>query len=162
MTQTKNNVELIKTLTNNLRTSHAHATLDKALRGLPEDLRGSVPKGLPYSVWQLVEHIRITQWDMVMFCIDASHTSPPWPEGYWPEESAPASDKVWKESLKKIDTDLEAFIHYLQRPDADLFTPLAHGEGQTLLQEALQIIDHNSYHTAEIIIVRRALGAWKG
>jgi hypothetical protein len=161
MTQIKNNVELIKTLVDNLRTSHAHATLDHALRGLPEDLRGAVPKGLPYSIWQLVEHIRIAQWDMVMFCIDGSHTSPTWPESYWPEESAPASDKVWKESLKKIETDRETFIHYLQRPDADLFTPLAHGEGQTLFQEALQIIDHNSYHTAEIIVARRVLGAWK-
>lgn len=149
------------TLIENLKTSHAHATLDKALRGLPEDLRGVVPKGLPYSIWQLVEHIRITQWDMVMFSIDASHVSPPWPEGYWPENSAPASGEVWKESLRKIGADRDTFIRLLERPDTDLFTPFAHGEGQTLLQEALQIIDHNAYHVAEIVVVRRMLGAWK-
>ncbi|TDX02371.1 DinB family protein [Dinghuibacter silviterrae] len=160
MAMEKHNEELIKTLARNLRTSHAHITLDRALRGLPEDLRGKVPPGFPYSVWQLVEHIRIAQWDMVMFAIDPSHESPDWPEGYWPSESIPVSGEVWKESLRKIDADREAFIHFLERPGTDLFTPLAHGEGQTLLQEALQIIDHNSYHVAEIVTVRRALGAW--
>ena len=162
MTEKKYNAELTKELISSLRGSHAHVTLDRALKGLPDDLRGVVPQGLPYSVWQLVEHIRITQWDMVMFSIDASHESPPWPEGYWPEDSTPESDHVWKESLKKIAEDREAFIRFLESPDADLFTPFSHGEGQTLLREAIQLIDHNGYHIAEIVTVRRLLGAWKG
>lgn len=162
MSETKNNAELTKSLVDNLRTSHAHATLEKALRGLPEDDRGLVHKGLPYSIWQLVEHLRITQWDMVMFSIDSSHVSPSWPEGYWPARPAPASDKIWKESLKRIEEDRDTFIRHLEKPDADLFTPFRHGDGQTLLQEALQIIDHNAYHVAEIIVLRRLLGNWKG
>jgi hypothetical protein len=162
MKEQKYNPELTKTLAAGLQGSHAHVTLEKALQGLPEEMRGEVPNGLPYSVWQLVEHIRIAQWDMVMFSLDASHESPPWPEGYWPEDSKPASDQVWKESLKKINEDKEAFIRHLESPEADLFTPFTHGEGQTLFGEAIQIIDHNSYHAAEIVAVRRLLKAWKG
>jgi uncharacterized damage-inducible protein DinB len=161
MTKEINNDELIKTLARNLRASNAHITLDRALQGLPEDLRGKVPHGFPYSIWQLVEHIRIAQWDMIFFSMDASHESPDWPKGYWTTDHAPASGAAWKESLGNIDAEREAFIRFIEQPGTDLFTPLPHGEGQTLLQEALQIIDHNSYHVAEIVAIRRALGAWK-
>jgi hypothetical protein len=110
----------------------------------------------------MVEHIRITQWDMVMFSIDPSHVSPSWPDGYWPAKLQPVPDRVWKESLKRIEDDREMFIRHLEKPESDLVSPFHHGEGQTLLQEAVQIIDHNAYHTAEIIVLRRLLGNWKG
>lgn len=161
MKQEDHTAALIKTLSEGLTKGHAHATLEDALKGLPTDLRGVVPKDLPYSIWQLVEHIRITQWDIVEFSTNPDHESPEWPEGYWPKEHAPHSEKAWTESLHKIEADRETFIKALKKPDADLYTPFPHGDGQNLLREAILLIDHTSYHVAEIIVLRRLLGAWK-
>jgi hypothetical protein len=136
----------------------AHATLEHALDKLPDELRGVKPDGLPYSIWQLLEHIRIAQWDMVQFCIDAKHESPKWPEEYWPEESSPEDDKAWNKSIKQINDDLDEFIKLLKKED--IYKTIPHGSGQNILREALQIADHNSYHTAEIIALRRMLKAW--
>lgn len=160
MTQQEHKTSLIRTLSEGLTKGHAHATLEQALKGLPADLRGVVPKGLPYSIWQLVEHIRITQWDIVEFSINPDHVSPDWPEGYWPKEHEPKSEKAWTDSLHKINSDRETFVDLLRKDDVDLYTPFPHGDGQTLLREAILLIDHNSYHVAEIIILRRLLGAW--
>ncbi|MBW8687463.1 DinB family protein [Chitinophaga rhizophila] len=153
--------EVIKTLEQLLTKGNAHATFDDAVKDLPADKRGIVPEGVPYSIWQLVEHIRITQWDILEFSRDAKHTSPQWPEGYWPKETAPADDATWKNSLAQIKSDLQEFIALLKAPDADLYTPFAHGDGQHLFREALLIADHTSYHTGEIIVIRRLLKAWK-
>jgi hypothetical protein len=146
--------ELIKLL----RGGNAHADLRDALNKLPAKLRGVKPDGLPYSIWQLVEHIRIAQWDMVQFCIDADHKSPKWPDEYWPDESNPESDEAWDKSIQQINDDLGEFIKLLK--EGDIYKKLPHGTGQSILLEALQIADHTSYHTGEIIALRRMLKAW--
>jgi uncharacterized damage-inducible protein DinB len=155
------NKELVKTLEQFLTGGHAHATFDDAVKQLPAELRGVVPEGMPYSIWQLVEHIRITQWDILEFSRDANHQSPSWPDEYWPKETEPANEAAWKKCLAQIKSDLKEFIDLLKDPKADLYAPFPHGDGQHLLREALLIADHTSYHTGEIIVLRRLLGAWK-
>jgi len=147
--------ELIKLLNG----GSAHASLDDALDGLPAQLRGVKPDNLPYSIWQLVEHIRIAQWDMLKFSEHEKHESPEWPEGYWVKDVAPKDDAEWESSLKQIKDELNEFIGLLQ--SGDIYKAIPHGDGQSILREALQIADHNAYHTAEIIVIRRMLGDWK-
>ena len=156
-----NGDELVMHLVSHLKGGHAHATIEQALDGLPEHLRGVAVAGLPYSIWQLVYHIRIAQWDILEFSKNAKHKSPKWPEEYWPKEKEPRSSKVWNETVKQIIDNRDEFIALLEDKDANLYTPFPHGQGQNLLKEALLILDHNGYHTAEIIMVRRLLGAWK-
>lgn len=146
--------ELIKLL----KGGGAHATLKDALDKLPPELRGVRPEGLPYSIWQLTEHIRIAQWDMLEFCKDAKHQSPKWPEEYWPKEASPRNDEAWDNSIAQINKDLNEFIALLNKED--IYKKIPHGEGQTILRETLQIADHNAYHIAEIIVIRRVLKAW--
>jgi hypothetical protein len=150
---------LIREIIKFLQDGGAHASLDDALSGLPAALRGKKPDNLPYSIWQLVEHIRIAQWDMLEFCKDANHKSLKWPEEYWPKETSPANDSAWENSITQINADLEEFIQLLN--SANIYQKLPHGQGQSILREALQIGDHNAYHIAEIIMIRRLLGAWK-
>lgn len=153
------NKELVAQLSKLLLGGNAHATLKDALADLPAELRGVKPDNLPYSIWQLIEHIRIAQWDMLNFCIDPNHKSPKWPEEYWPKETAPASESAWEDAVNKINSDRDEFISVIEK--GDLYEPIAGGNGQTILLEALQVADHNSYHVAEIILLRRLLGAWK-
>ncbi|RXK86128.1 DinB family protein [Filimonas effusa] len=155
--QQKNLVSVLKEM---LKGGHAHVTFEQAVDKLPAALRGVVPEGLPYSIWQLVEHIRITQWDILEFSRDPAHKSPAWPDEYWPTETAPSDETAWKRTLNDIASDTKAFIALLESPDADLYTPFSHGDGQNLLREAILIVDHTSYHTGEIILLRRMLGAW--
>ena len=146
--------ELIKLLNG----GSAHAGLADALDKLPARLRSKKPDDLPYSIWQLVEHIRIAQWDMLQFCIDPKHQSPKWPEGYWPDETEPANEQAWKASIEQIEADLNKFITLLKKED--IYKKIPGGTGQSILMEALQIADHNAYHIAEIIVIRRLLKAW--
>jgi uncharacterized damage-inducible protein DinB len=139
----------------------AHVSLDEALQDIPFDLLGSVAHGLPYSLWQLMEHIRITQWDMLEFSRDHHHKSPKWPDGYWVKERKPATAADWKKSMEQIVSDRKAFIDLLKRSEEEIYTPFPHGDGQSLFREALQLADHDSYHTGEIIVLRRLLGNWK-
>jgi len=125
-------------------------------------LRGQVPERLPYSAWQLLEHIRIALWDMVEFSRDTKHKSPKWPEGYWPETAAPPSSKAWDNSVKAIKQNLEDLRQLVNDPSRELFKPLPGGNGQTLLREVLLSADHNAYHLGQLVLVRRALGAWPG
>ena len=150
---------LIDELIKLLQGGSAHVGFKDAIEGLPPDLRNAKPDGLPYSIWQLVEHIRIAQWDMLQFCIDADHQSPKWPDGYWPKETGPQNEQAWNNALQQINTDLQKFIDLLKQ--GDIYTKFDHGNGQTILREALQIADHNAYHIAEIIVIRRLLKAWK-
>lgn len=137
----------------------AHATLKDALAGLPKELRGVKPHNLPYSIWQLAEHIRIAQWDMLEFSKDGSHQSPKWPDDYWPKEAEPKDDAAWDNTVNKINADRAEFINLLKSDD--IYKKIPHGDGQSILREALQVADHNAYHTSEIILLRRLLGAWK-
>lgn len=152
-----NNV-LINELEKLLRGGGAHVGLDDVVKDIPFDMLGKRPHGLPYSIWQLVEHIRIAQWDMLEFSKDGLHQSPKWPEEYWPTEAAPESEDQWKESIKSINDDLESFVELIGKND--LYEPIPHGNGQSVLREALQIADHTAYHLAEIVILRRLLGIW--
>jgi hypothetical protein len=152
---------LIDTLVDLLEKGNAHASFEDAVADMPLDQLTVTPAGLPYNVWQLTEHIRIAQWDIVEFCNDPSHVSPKWPDEYWVGGSQKVSEEAWQASLAQIRKDRERFIALIKDPESDLFTRLPQGSGQTLLKEALLIADHNAYHVGEIIIVRRLLGNWK-
>jgi hypothetical protein len=154
-----NNKILVNELTKLLIGGNAHVSFEDAIKGLPENLRGIKPDKLPYSIWQLVEHIRIAQWDMLRFCMDPNHQSPKWPDEYWPSETAPADDSAWNDSIEQISNDRDEFIGILEH--SDVYSQIPGASGQTILLEALQIADHTSYHVAEIIAIRRLLDAWK-
>jgi len=140
--------------------NEAHADFHAAVDGFPVKLRGRVPAGFPYSAWQLLEHIRLALWDILEFSRNAHHKSPKWPEGYWPKTTAPPSAEAWNKSVKAIDQHLDTMRKLVTDPSRDLFAPLPHGSGQTLLREALLVADHNAYHVGQLVLVRRALGAW--
>lgn len=147
-----------------LEGGQAHATFDDAVTGFPESLRGVVPEGLPYSAWQILEHLRIAQCDILDFSRnrDGSYRELAWPEAYWPTSAMPPSRDAWEQSITQIRQDRSAFEKLLaDADDAALVTPFAWGEGQSLLREAMLIADHAAYHVGEIIVMRRLLGAWK-
>lgn len=145
-----------------LRGGQAHVTFDDAVKDFPVAQRGAVPQGLPHSAWQIVEHIRITQRDILDFSAPPTGGYQPmeWPAGYWPESAEPPSEKAWDESIKAVRKDLEAFEGLITRPGADLYKPFRWGDGQNLLREALLIADHTSYHLGELVVLRRLLGIW--
>lgn len=138
----------------------AHVDFDSAVEGFSAPLRGRRVPGVPYTAWSLLEHMRIAQWDMLEFSRNPKHVSPPFPQGYWPAEDAPPDEEAWKRSLKSFRADLAAMCALVEDPASDLFTPFAHGEGQTLLSEALQLADHNAYHIGQLVLLLRFLGAW--
>lgn len=140
----------------------AHVDFPGAVNDFPPELHGRVPEGFPYSAWQLLEHIRITSWDIVEFSRDASHKSPEWPEDYWPKTAAPPDSQAWAKSVQAIQGHLEDMRKVISDPNRDLLGPLPHGSGQSLFREAVLIIDHNAYHIGQLVLVRKALGAWKG
>ena len=144
-----------------LRGGNAHAEFDQAVGGLPAELRGAKPPKLPYSVWRLLEHMRIAQWDILEFSRNPKHVSPEWTDGYWPQGDAPPDDAAWDRSIKAFRADLKAVEELVTDPSTDLFARIPHGDGQTILREALLVADHNAYHLGQIVAVRRMLGAWK-
>jgi hypothetical protein len=150
---------IIDELVKLLKSGGAHLSFQEAVNDLPAEIRGIKPENMPYSIWQLVEHIRIAQWDMLQFCINESHQSPKWPDEYWVREAEPKNDGAWNKSIIQINNDLEEFIEVLKKED--IYKELSHGNGQNILREALQIADHTSYHSGEIIAIRRMLKAWK-
>lgn len=137
----------------------AHVKFDDAIRDIPEKLRGKKPDGLPHSAWMLLEHLRIAQWDILEFSRNSKHESPKWPEGYWP--GSDADDTAWNRSIREFRRDLKSVQDLVADPKTDLYAPLPWGSGQTILREALLVADHNAYHVAQIVDVRRLLGAWK-
>ncbi len=161
-TPTDLDTELRKQLIALLEGGQAHATFDEAVRDFPSELRGTIPEGLPYSAWQIVEHIRIAQRDILDFSAPPSggYHGLKWPEQYWPKESAPPTPHAWDHSISAIHADREAFRKLLEKPTADLAKPFRWGQGQNLLREAILIGDHNGYHTGELIVLRRLLGCW--
>ncbi|MBZ5699672.1 MAG: DinB family protein [Acidobacteriia bacterium] len=139
----------------------AHLDWKAAFAGIPPKLQGIRPEGLPHSAWELLEHMRIAQWDILEFSRDPKHVSPDWPAGYWPESPEPPSTKAWGKSLKTFARDLAAMKRLVVNPQTDLFARIPHGTGQTILREALLVADHNAYHLGQVIVLRRLLGAWK-
>jgi hypothetical protein len=138
----------------------AHTSFDKAVAGIAPRLRGVKPPGAPHTAWQLVEHMRIAQWDILEFSRNPAHVSPEWPGGYWPESEAPPSAKAWEKSLKDFRADLKAMEELVKDPATDLYARIPHGDGQTILREALLVADHNAYHLGALVLLRRMLGVW--
>jgi hypothetical protein len=154
--------ELHKELVALLKGGNAHAGFDEVTKDFPAEKRGVKPAGLPYSAWQLLEHIRIAQHDILRFSknYDGQYESPKWPEGYWPKSPDPPNEKAWSETIRQIKADQKEFEELLADPQSSLEQPFPWGEGQNLLREALLIADHNAYHLGEIVAVRRILGIW--
>lgn len=144
-----------------LEESEAHAGFDDAVKDMPFEAQGKIPKGAEHSPWQLLEHLRIAQWDILQFAIDPKHKSPEFPKGYWPRKPEPPDAKAWKKSSEAFRADLKGFRELLSNDSNDLFAKIPHGEGQTLLRQALLAADHNAYHLGQLIQARRLLGAWK-
>jgi uncharacterized damage-inducible protein DinB len=140
----------------------AHATFDAAVDGIPADARGKQPAGLPYSPWQLVEHLRITQRDILDFCRPEGYEELSWPDDYWPEDAAPPSTDAWERSIAAYRDDREALKRITADPATDLFARIPHGSGQTYLREVLLAADHAAYHVGQLVAVRRLLGIWPG
>jgi len=159
--QTQN--ELRKQLVALLDGGQAHATFDDAVKDFPIELRGVVPERLPYSAWQLLEHLRIAQKDILDFSAPPSggYQHLRWPEDYWPRHAAPPSSDAWDHSVAAIKSDLERFKALILKPEAEIEKPFRWGTGQNLLREALLIADHAAYHIGELIVLRRLLDAWK-
>ena len=139
----------------------SHVDWIKAVSGIPEKKRGVRPKGAGHSAWELLEHMRIAQWDILEFSRDPKHVSPDWPAGYWPESPEPLNTKAWKKSLKTFARDLASMKKLVVNPKTNLFARIPHGTGQTILREVLLVADHNAYHLGQVIVLRRLLGAWK-
>jgi hypothetical protein len=158
---TKNDTALREHLVNLLTGGHAHATFEQAVKGMPAELRGKTPKGAEHSAWQLLEHLRIAQADILEFSRNAKHESPKWPEGYWPREKAPADEKAWNKSVRAFKKDLKKICSLVQDEKTDLFAKIPHGDGQTILREAVLAADHNAYHVGQLVLLRRLLGAWE-
>jgi len=144
-----------------LRGRNAHADFDAVVADFPSRLRGVKPPGAPHTAWQLLEHMRTAQSDILEFSRDAKHKSPPWPEGYWPKTEAPPNAASWNNSLRSLRADLKAMAKLVADKKTDLFAKIPHGSGQTILREALLIADHNSYHLGQMVLLRRLLGTWK-
>lgn len=143
-----------------LKGGGAHVQFMDALEGFPETKRGAFVSDLPHTGWQLLEHVRIAQWDILEFSRDAKHVSPGFPEGYWPKTPGPPDDAAWAKSVYAFQRDLQEMIKLVKNPKTDLYAKIPHGEGQTILREALVLADHNSYHLGQLVDLRRALGAW--
>ena len=143
-----------------LRGGHAHLDFQAAIADLPTALRGTKPAGLPHTPWRLLEHMRIAQWDILRFSVDPHHVSPEFPSGYWPEGDSPPDDGAWDRSVTAFLADHKAMMDLVADPATDLFARIAHGDGQTILREALLVADHNAYHLGQLVTVRRLLGAW--
>lgn len=139
----------------------AHVNFDRAIEGLPATLRGVKPEGLPYSIWQLVEHLRIVQYDILDFCINAGYEEHAFPDDYWPKTVEPPSAEAWDDSLAELRRDREALAALAGDPKLDLFAKIPHGSGQTYLREFVLVADHTAYHVGEIVAIRRMLGAWR-
>ncbi len=138
----------------------AHVKFDEVVAGIPPKLRGQKPAGLPHSLWMLLEHLRIAQWDILEFSRNPNHVSPKWPEGYWPRTATPPNAAAWNASVKKFRRDLNATRSLVKNPKTDLFARIPWGDGQTILREALLVADHNAYHLGQMLDARRLLGAW--
>ena len=137
----------------------AHLTFDEAVRDFPVESRGQKAKGAAHTAWQLLEHMRIAQWDILEFSRNSKHVSPEFPSGYWPKSEAPPNDAAWDLSMKSFRKDLNAMQNLVEDPSTDLFARIPHGDGQTILREALLVADHNSYHLGQFVLVRQLLGA---
>ena len=143
-----------------LKGGSAHVHFEDAVNEFPVQQRGTFAPGLPHTGWQLLEHARIAQWDILEFSRNPKHVSPGFPDGYWPKTPAPPSDAEWQKSVQTFHRDLQEMIELVKSPRTDLYAKIPHGDGQTVLREALVLADHNAYHLGQLVDLRRALGSW--
>ena len=139
----------------------AHVGFDAAVEGLPPPLRGVRPEGFPHSAWQLLEHIRLAQRDILEFCTDSAYRERAWPDDYWPAAPEPPTPEAWDESVAGLVRDRELLGQLAADPDLDLFARVPHGSGQSYLREILLVADHGAYHVGQLVALRRMLGAWR-
>jgi hypothetical protein len=137
-----------------------HLHFDQAIDSIPPELRGKAVPPVPHTPWRLLEHMRIAQWDILEFSRNPRHVSPAWSAGYWPTGDVPPDDEAWDRSVARFRADLQAMKDLVADPGTDLFARIPHGDGQTILREALLVADHNSYHLGQLVVVRRQLGCW--
>lgn len=142
-----------------LHGGNAHATFDEVIDSFPVRHIGVRPSGMAHSAWELLEHLRLAQSDILKFSLSSAYVEPHWPDDYWPRQSAPPAPDHWKESVEAFRADLAAFEELLNDPARDLYEPFPWGSGQTLLREALVLADHNAWHLGQLMLVRRALKA---
>jgi hypothetical protein len=155
---TNDNQALRKHLLAMLRKNHAHLSFDDAVADWPAKLRGVKPPGVPYTAWQLLEHLRIALWDILEFSRNAKHVSPKFPKGYWPAEEVPPSADAWDKSIAAYRTHQEEVIKLAEDSATDLFARIPWGTGQTILREVLVVADHAAYHIGQLVLLRRMLG----
>ena len=137
---------------------NAHASFDAAVKNFPADLRGTRPYDLPHSAYQLIEHLRIAQWDIVEYALNPKHKSPDFPDGYWPKSAAPPDAKALDKSIASFRADRKKLIATLEK--CDILAPIPHANNQSLASKTILLIDHNSYHLGQLILLRRLLNAW--
>jgi hypothetical protein len=138
-----------------------HASVESAAKNLAPALRGERPTGYPHSPWELIEHIRITQSDLLDFCQNPDYVEElEWPRDYWPASPKPPSSDAWDNSIAGYKRDREAFARFTTETDLDLTAKIPRGKGQTYLRTILLAVDHASYHVGQLVGVRRLLGAW--
>jgi uncharacterized damage-inducible protein DinB len=147
-------------ITRLLNWGDAHVSFDTAVADIPPDLRGKVPQNLPYSAWQLVEHLRIAQHDILDFCLNPNYEEMKWPDDYWPESAAPPSQAAWNDSLRRFKEDRTSLQQLAADERFDLEARIPHGSGQTYLRELVLVADHTAYHVGQLVLVRRLLGNW--
>jgi hypothetical protein len=156
-----NDASLRQHLVDLLALGEAHVPFEKAVKDVPAALRGKKSKGADHTLWQLLEHLRIAQWDILDFSRNPKYKERPWPSGYWPATHAPPDDKAWNKSIRAFRRDQKAFCELVSSESTDLFAKIPHGTGQTILRETLLAADHNAYHVGQLVLVRRLLGDWE-
>lgn len=162
MISMENDAALREQLIKLLDGGNAHAGFEDAVKDFPAELRGMRPKGAPHSPWEVLEHLRIAQWDILEFSRDPRHKSPKFPDGYWPNSPEPPDYKAWDRSVQAFCQDHQALCALVRDSSTDLFAKIPSGDGQTLLREVLLTADHNAYHVGQLVLLRRMLGSWSG
>jgi hypothetical protein len=157
MTYADRDASLREHLLKLLTAEQAHAGFEAAIKNLPAELRGKRPAGADHSAWELLEHLRIAQEDILDFSRNPKYKALDWPSGYWPATPAPPDEKAWDRSVRAFRKDLKAFCALISDPATDLYARIPHGDGQTILREALLIADHNAYHVGQLVLVKKLL-----
>ncbi|SRR6266516_2476654 len=143
-----------------LEGGNAHMTFDEAVANFPREHMNSKAPNVPYTPWHLLEHIRLAQWDILEFIRNPHYVSSPWPEGFWPAEDAQADEVAWEKTITSLQADLQSLLEMVADPAVDLYAPIPHGDGQSILREILVVSDHNAYHIGEFAMLRQVMGTW--
>ncbi len=152
--------DVLKQLLDRVLKGGAHVDFSSAVAGIDWKQSAEGQETLPYTIWQLAEHIRITQFDIIEFCRDPSYQSPSWPDGYWPEKRAPESPEIWEATVSSVVSDQQLFAELMRERRNELMRRFEHGDGQSFFNEALLIMDHNAYHVGQIVLIRKLKGWW--